>query len=483
MSRSRPWFAAALLIGAAALAQTTPAPVAGGSEVQQSPAPATPSAAPSGDAPIAPDVPRPAPPPKENTMRTKWGTEFYGFVELDAILDNTQSLNDLQGNGSIARPGPNGYAAAHHRVQFSPRNSRLGFRLSAPEYNGIRASALLEMDFFGNQPPIYTNITEAAFFQNPTFRIRHFMLKAETDYVDVMIGQFWELFGWQSYYHPNSVNLQGLPGQVYSRSPQIRLSHTFKSEAVNFEIAAAAVRPPQRDSGLPDGQAGLRFFLNGWKGFHTAGGTGTALDALSLGVSGIVRKFQLPVYSATPGVADVSTSGSGVSIDGLIPIIPASATDHKNALTLNANYVRGSGINDMYTGLTGGLSGVGNVAVPGGGTYPYTSIDSGLVAFDKNGNLQAIEWTTWLVGLQYYLPTDFNLWLNVVYSRAQSYNASLYGGATTVWKNQEYVEGDIFVDLTKAFRLAVGYMYTRQEYADGVVAENQRVQLSGWFIF
>ncbi len=64
-------------------------------------------------------------------MKTKWGTEFYGFVELDSIYDSTQSFSDLQGNGNIVRPGSYGYV--HHRVQFTPRNSRLGFRLSAPE--------------------------------------------------------------------------------------------------------------------------------------------------------------------------------------------------------------------------------------------------------------------------------------------------------------------------------------------------------------
>lgn len=477
MSRIRPWLAGALLVAGAALAQSSPAPAPSGT-VDASPPQAP---VPSGTMDAQPTPAKSsvaASAPTQNFMRTKWGTELYGFVELDSIYDSTQSFNDLQGNGAIVRPGSYGYS--HHRVTFSPRNSRLGFRLSAPEYNGIRASALLEMDFFGNQP---TPVSEAALFQNPTFRIRHFMFKAETDYVDLMMGQYWNLFGWQSYFHPSSVNLQGLPGQVYSRTPQIRLSHTFKSEAVNVELAAAAARPPQRDAGLPDGQAGLRFFLNGWKGFHTAGGTGTGLDSASIGVSGILRKFQLPVYSAKPGAADTSTEGWGVSVDGLIPIIPASKTDHRNALTLTGSYVRGAGIADMYTGLTGGLSGVGNAPVPGGGTYPYSGIDSGLVGYDKNGNLSAIKWTTFIVGAQYYLPTNDNFWINAVYSRSVSYNAQLYGAATSVYSQSQYVEADVFYDLTKAVRLGLGYMYTRQQYVDGVRAENHRVQLSGWFIF
>ena len=100
------------------------------------------------------------------------------------------------------------------------RNSRIGFRLKGPETENIKSSALAEMDFLGNQPlgapnPLGTPaVTEAAFFNNPTFRVRHYMLKMETPIVDLMAGQYWELFGWQSYFHPNTVELQGVPGQI-----------------------------------------------------------------------------------------------------------------------------------------------------------------------------------------------------------------------------------------------------------------------------
>ena len=481
MSRIRPLLAGALLSAGVAVAQTSPAPPPAGSDNPPAQAPALTGNMDAQASPAKTSVA--AAGTTQNFMKTKWGTEFYGFVELDSIYDSTQSFADLQGNGSVARPGAYGAGNAHHRVQFTPRNSRLGFRFSAPEWNGIRASALAEMDFFGNQPPgspssAATAASEAAFFQNPTFRIRHFMFKAETDFVDLMMGQYWDLFGWQSYFHPNSVNLQGLPGQVYSRRPQIRLSHTFKSDAVNFEVAIAAARPPQRDAGLPDGQAGLRLFLNNWKGFHTAGGTGTALDSMAIGVSGTARKFEVPSYPQK-GANDVSTSGWGLSIDGLIPIIPATKASHANATTLTASYVRGQGINDFYTGLTGGVSGTGNQTTG----YTYTGIDSGLAALDKTGALNAIKWTTYIIGLQYYLPTSNNLWVNGVYSHATSYNDKLYGAAASVWVNQQYVEADLFYDLTKAIRFGLGYMYTRQEYADGIIAENHRVQLSGWFIF
>src|SRR5262249_30017731 len=96
----------------------------------------------------------------------RFSTALYGFVEADHIFDSTESLNDVAGNTQIARPGT--YAGDHPRLTFGLRNSRIGLRIAAPEVYGIRASAMLEMDFQGNQP---VGITEAAFYVNPAFRM------------------------------------------------------------------------------------------------------------------------------------------------------------------------------------------------------------------------------------------------------------------------------------------------------------------------
>ena len=155
------------------------------------------------------------------------------------------------------------------------------------------------MDFLGNQPqssPAPAGspaVSEGSFITSPTFRMRHLALKLETPAIDVLAGQYWQLFGWQSYFHPNTVEIQGVPGEIYSRAPQLRISHLFKNDDVSVEIAVAASRPPQRDSATPDGQGGLRFALNNWKGVHTAGAAGTALDPLSIGVSGVGCHFRI----------------------------------------------------------------------------------------------------------------------------------------------------------------------------------------------
>ncbi len=93
------------------------------------------------------------------------------------------------------------------------------------------------MDFLGNQPQSsptvvapstgVPTVSEGSYFTSPTFRIRHAALKLATPIVDILAGQYWSLFGWQSMFHPNTVEIQGVPGQIYARTPQIRLSHLF----------------------------------------------------------------------------------------------------------------------------------------------------------------------------------------------------------------------------------------------------------------
>lgn len=406
-------------------------------------------------------------------IASKFAASFYGFVELDAIRDSTQSFNDLAGNGPIAHGN---YSASHPRTIFGVRNSRLGFKLNGPDSDLVRTSAILEMDFMGNQP---SPISEGGFVTSPTFRIRHFAVKLETPFVDVLLGQYWQLFGWQSMYHPNTVEVQGVPGQVYSRSPQIRLQRAIKTDAVTIELAAAAVRPAQRDSGIPDGQAGLRLTLNHWKGLHTAGGTGTAVDGASVAVSGIYRRFEVASFEPNPSTSR-KKGGSGVSIDALLPLVPATSERKANALTLTGSFVRGTGIADLYTGLTGGLT------FPTLASYS-PNVDNGLVAFDGQGELHTINWYSYLVGAQYYLPPSGRVWLSANFSAMRSTNidsfAELAGAAGKVFNRSYWADGNVFVDVNQAVRLGAELAWFRQDYVDGQSARNYRGQVSAFYIF
>jgi hypothetical protein len=405
----------------------------------------------------------------------RWSAVIYGFAELDTIHDSLQGPNDLMGNAALPRSGT--YAATHDQTTFSVRNSRLGLRVGAPDLGPLRASAVAEMDFFGNQPAV----SEAAFFNNPTFRIRHFYFKLETPVVDVLVGQTWELFGWQAAFVPASVNLQGLPGQVYSRTAQVRVSKTLAfSEDVNLELALAASRPPQRAGGLPDGQAGVKLNLPWRKAYHTLGGATSGLDAMALGVSGALRRFAVPAFEPN-AKTDVTTTGWGVSVDVLLPIIAASRASHDNALTFTGSFVRGEGIADLYTGLGGPPF----PPIPGTPPTPYTaSIDPGLVGFDAAGNLQAVSYQTFFLGLQYWLPGSTGLSIAGNYSHLQSFNAAtLANGNKNVVVRQQYASGAVFWDVVQPIRLGLEYAWLEQHFTDGSPSVDRRVQLSGWYVF
>ncbi|HEY3254657.1 MAG TPA: hypothetical protein VGJ91_11940 [Polyangiaceae bacterium] len=447
---------------------------------QPAPAPLPPPPAGPAAAPAAP----PAPPPEQQTVWSKFKVQVYGFTELDMISDSTQSFNDLAGNAVIARP--DSQAGKRGRMMFGVRNSRFGLRIKGPETEDIKTSGNIEVDLFGNQPgtPPSGAVSEAGFFQSPALRVRHAFLKLETPIVDIVAGQTWALFGWQTYSHPNTVEIQGVPGEVYGRSPQFRIGHTFKSKPVNVEIAVAALRPPQRDSATPDGQAGLRLLINDWKGYRIGGATGNSVDPLGIGVSGTFRHFRVNEFAAAPAAVH-KKDGWGVSVDALIPVIPATKENHDNALTLTGSFVTGAGINDQYTGLTGGI---GFPALPppaAGGTAPtYTAnIDSGLVTYDAAGELHAIKWQSFIIGAQYYLPFG-GLSISGNVSHMHSSNIKDYVASTAnVFNDSTWYDGNLFWDVNGAARFGLEYARFNQKYVDGTKAHNDRVQLSAFYVF
>jgi len=446
-------------------------------------APVAPSTDPNATARVNPEAPLETGPVP---IKGKWSPVMYGFVEFDSIHDSTQSYTDLSGNYAIVT-SPSRYARNHARTTFGVRNSRLGFKLTAPESNGIKTTGILEMDFLGNQPSNPPATQEGAFFASPTFRVRHFAMKLETPYVDVLLGQYWQLFGWQSYFHPNTVEIQGLTGQVFSRSPQARLSHTFKTDPVNLELAVAASRPPQRDSATPDGQAGIRLLINDWKGVHTMGGTGTAADAAAIGVSGVLRRFVVPQYAAAPTDSH-STFGWGISTDLLLPIIPASMDDRANALSLTGSWVVGRGIADLFTGLSDGNIASWALPAAANGTVPTyaADIDNGLLEVAQDGTFHPIHWQVFMGGLQYYLPPTGHVWISANYSYMKSNNIMEYVTAAArglLFDKAQRYDGNLFWDVNVATRLGVSYAHIKQNYGDNTTASNNRFQFSGWLLF
>jgi hypothetical protein len=423
----------------------------------------------------------------------KWSTTLYGFAEADYIWDSTRAFNDLAGAAQIPRAGTQG--GDNGRVQFGIRNSRFGVRLRAPETAGIRASSVFEWDFMGTQlpvanpdpapTPVNAAGTEATYFTSPVLRVRHLYLKVETPVVDFLAGQYWALFGWGSAYQPNTVEIQGVPGEIYVRTPQLRISKTLKADPVTLELAVAATRPVQRDSTTPDGQAGIRFSVDSWTGLQTTGSTGTQISPFSIAATGLLRHVAVDAFSASPKTTNDRTL-TAIAFDGYLPIIPASK-DHKgNALSVQGEFATGYGDADMYTGLTGGIS-FPALPIPAGMTAApayAADIDNGIVTYDSKGGLHGIQWTSWLVGGQYYFPgVEGKAWVSGNYSHIDSANTHYYGTPSKVRLSEDWFDVNLFVEPVPAVRIGAEYANFKDTYVDGQHAINHRAQLSSFFIF
>jgi len=504
------YFASPLLVvlglaapAASAAAQTAPDPAAPATSpdpaAAPSPAPSPPSTEPTvpppAQVPPGTGQPPPPPPPAESAkpgpspspgqITSKWTGTLYGFAELDFMRDSTQSFSDSPGNGLIVRSdGGTRLQYQKGRLQTTARNSRLGIRLSAPESQGMRSSGNIEMDFMGNQPAV----SEASFVNNGTFRIRAAYAKVETDYVDVLAGQYYALFGAQPFFFPVAIWFFALPNQAFGRTQQLRLSHVFKSDAVNVDVGVSAQRPPQRDSEVPDFEGGLKLSVNSWKGAHTGGSGYPAVDPLTLSVSGAARHFRVNELSATPTTTH-SANGLGISIDGMIPIIPASSAKEKGgALTLTGSFVTGQGIGDLIGGISGGaVFPTLPPATPGGAPVAYpANIDAGLVQYDATGKLRTIDWQTFMVGAQYYLPPSGRITIGANFTQGTSDNITdgLPDAALgKVMKKSQYFDATLIGDVTPAVRVGVAWQRLAQTLGDNMKLKNNRLELSIYFFF
>jgi hypothetical protein len=409
--------------------------------------------------------------------REDWSIIPYGFAKLDMIEDSTQSFDTGIGANTISRVGT--YRGDHRRATLTARDSRVGLQFMAPSFpditpkmKGMRTSGQIEFDFFG------VTATDSKRGDTIVFgpvRMRQAYLKVETWFIDVVAGQTQDLFGWGGTFYPSTVGYLGVPGEIYHRSPQLRLEERFRSDNGDLElvIAVAAVAPGQRDSGVPDGQAGIKFAYRGWKGWSGSGFGSPYLVPLTVGVSGVYRRFEVPVPRGNPGSESVKTFGWGGAASLLLPVIPASAQyDHGNALTLTGEFSIGTGIADMYTGMDGGsrfplLPGV-TATMPA--LQYQANVDPGLVTFDRTFSLKTVNWRAFVGGLQYYLPIENNrVWVSGLYSRIWSDNIKTLtpmDSLGAIFTKMEYIDGSIQMELSPAVVLGISFQTVQQTFAD-----------------
>jgi hypothetical protein len=416
----------------------------------------------------------------------KLKTTIYGFVENSFIHDSTESCAEICGATQIQRPGT--YRGEHGRTTFSARSSRFGVRIAAPEQSGIRVSGLIETDFFGP-----TTTTEQATLSTAVLRIRHSFLKMETPIVDIVVGQTWSLFGWQSIYLVASAQPPGLPGQLFERTSQVRLSKAFKTDGVAIELAVAGNRPPQQDSSMPELVAGARVSFDGWTGQHTGYLASTSIQPASFAISGDLRGFRIPELAATPHTGHVRVGG-GIALSGYLPIIAATKQSRDNALSIVGELAIGRGTSDAYTGL--GAAGVASAVIPGTTTVASTASDPGPAAVDATGHIELVKWTSYVAGVEFYpAGTGGRLGTFANYGHIGSANALHVGTAARgsdaelatarakVRDHEAIYELGAFFDPTRSTRVGASGSLYADTYGDGVVARNYALLASAWLFY
>jgi hypothetical protein len=442
--------------------------------------PPTALAAESPAGPPPPQAGEPAPSaPGPKIQDESWKMRLYGFVELDAIHDSTQSFFEASLNAPIFPRGT--YPGDNGRTQFTAKNSRIGLIVEAPEYYGMKASGHINFDFFGLQP---TDATENDFYTVGTMRLRHAYFKLRTPVVDFMAGQHPTLFGWGGAgFYPGTVAFLGTVGQVYHHDAQVRLSKTI-GDTFQVEPAVAAVRPAQRDGEVPDLEAGLRIAHTGWRGRTIQGNDRPEVVPLSIGVSGLWRHFKVTEYLEIPR-APRETTGWGMVVNALLPILPAkSETDFSNCLTLTGEFSTGTGIADRYSLLTGGAR-FPALANPKGLVIPplfLPNVDSGLVTYDPEENLKTINWKGMVLGAQYYLPiTAIRIWVTGIYAQVESNNLKELTPLTnygSIFTKAQYMDGSLFLGLTPSMHIGASLQMTEQWRGNGTRPKNTRVHVA-----
>jgi hypothetical protein len=418
-----------------------------------------------------------------------WDITLYGYAALNVMQDSTQSFGVSSGNTIIQRVGT--IRGNSLQAQASSRDSRLGLRMAAPAYGSIKASANVEMDFSAAQP---IESIESTVYTNAGLRMRHYYMKVETPIVDILAGQYHDLFGWGGKgFYPSTLAFLGVTGEIYHRNPQIRLSKTIATRSIELEVAGALMRPVQKNGGYPDVQAGVRLAFPGWTGARQQAYGQPAVGPLSFGVSGIGRHFEVAEFVEFPG-GTVPQLGYGVAGNVFIPVIPAKSAKHRgNALSLTGEFSRGTGVSDMYTDLTGGLlfPTLPNPQDRQQATRPppvyIPNIDSGIVTFDGDGHLRTCDWQGYVVGLQYYLPIlDGRVWISGIHSAIKSDNIveiTPIPGRGGVYSKSLYFDGSLFVALTDAIQMGFSFQNVRQTLGDGVKTQNYRSEFGMHMFF
>ncbi len=451
-----------------------------------------------------------APPLGYSAMVSQWVTTMYGFVQVDAMHDNTNSYNNWPFNaapanqGTAKGSGPGGSASGtplgstldSGRMGFDVNNSRIGFALSSPDYNGYKVRGDLEMDFLAN-PGETPAANGPGYYTNPIFRIRHFFMDITTpEWGNVLIGQYWSLFGWQPYNIQNNMQIAPGPGTAYGRFPQARWYKIFHMDQDwKLEPAVATMLSPELTSGVPAFTEGLKLSSSRRMAELMIGDTGKTQVPASLGISGIEQNYSGYMTGGSLGNtanASYNSWSAAGAVDLIFPIIPIKDGKPGNNLTLQSEFTYGQGDAWQFPNLSFGL---GSASV---GTAGILGSGNGVI---MNNGFVPLDIETYNADLQYYFPDNAktSLVLGFAVDRASNLQqiASAVGGAAIGGADSSnglynylfpdtqltFAYVDLWHDFTPAIRAGLEFGQYDALYTNGMSSLDDRIMMSWFYLF
>ncbi len=442
---------------------------------------------------------------KVNALEKKGlNVEIHGFEETDMINDSTQSFNETVANSAVKLPGT--YAGDNGWTQFSIRNSRISLLATGAEVMGWKTKGYFEGDFLGYDPgpgygaspsaPTASDNNEYKFYTQPTFRLRHAYLDAQNDGWEILVGQWWSLFGWNMDYTLASVSVAPDMGTLYERTPQLRVMKTIGDDkGAQVQIAVDAEKPEQNISEMPNLNAGVRFLLNDIKGSYAPATGAAKMVPLSIGLSETNANYVWAYnFGNNQNFNYQNEWGSAIAADILIPFLPVGEDKDDFSVVGTGEWSYGAGDTDGFNG--GGFSGLTGLTTPGSSFSTYqANLDPGVAGLTSTGQFQLVLLQNVTGQIQVAFPKSIGTRVTFGYGEIFSPND---GGLTktpgysgkSVYNDDSNMFVNIMQDFTPNIRAGLEYARYDTHYVNsttatsaGVDAIDHRIQLSTWYRF
>jgi hypothetical protein len=346
-----------------------------------------------------------------------------GFAEADSIYRSRNTANDLATSWNSI-PFANTPTGHQDELTFSGRQSRITGLVEGNVSPSIKLSYYGELDFQGAAAS--ANLNQSNSF-NP--RIRE--MYGTADFNDTgwhfLAGQNWSLATMNSKgitprneVQPMTIDSAYLPGFVYARQPQFRITKDFLNKSLWFAVSVE--EPQTTESGTVP--SGTYYQINNGSGYYN--GTTNASTATSAGGSAVTVA---PVETCTTTAA-LKTTCTSTATSVTVPTAAAQSLNHVPDVIAKVAYelpiygrvihLEGFGIGSDYTAATlagveqnvygGGIGGgaVGPIIpglldfhasfLTGKGIGRYETSQLPDITFNGAGVIKPIEETDFMVG-------------------------------------------------------------------------------------